>query len=175
MQRETFSTKRLVTGRQRLLISGLIIFTIAVLFAGCEGVTGIIIDMPPSTPGEIPPFVITKPEFEIIERPYHFRYAGIVFKFLNQADLIVDRITVSFLLFDPRTQESPFVGSNKFAMTKRDIVFPDDNKEIIISLDQFIYVAPTTPYLIDFFYIYEIQYVDGSVWRDEYGKFRVRE
>jgi hypothetical protein len=145
------------------------------IISSCEQVTGIVVDMPSTPPEELPPFVITKPAFEIIERPYYFRYAGIVFKFLNTAPEIVDKITVSFLLFDQKTQDSPFIGSNKFEIAKLDVVFPDENKEIIISLDQFIYIAPTEPYLIDFFYVYEIHYVDGTVWQDKYGKYRVRD
>ena len=148
---------------------------IIVLLSSCEDMAGIIIDVPPPVPGELAPFVITRPVFEIIERPSHFRFAGITFNFLNQAEIIAESITVSFLLFDPKTQESPFFGSNKFEITKRELVFPDENTEIIISLDNFIHIAPTTPYLIDFFYIYEIRYVDGNVWQDKYGKFRVRD
>ena len=160
---------------RRWLISVIIILTIAALFTNCEGVTGIVMDLPPSPSGELPPFVITRPVFEVFERPYHFRYAGITFNFLNSGPEIAEKITVSFLLFDPRTQNSPFVGSNKFEITKWDHVFPNENREIIISLDQFIYIAPREPYLIDFFYIYEIHYVDGSVWQDKYGRYRVRD
>ena len=159
----------------RLVIRALAALAIMVFLSACEGMTGIIMDLPPSEPGEVPPFVITKPIFEIVERPYYFKYAGLTFKFYNQAAKIVDRITVSFLLFDQRTQDSPFIGSNKFEIAKWDTVLPGENMEIIISLDQFIHIAPTEPYLIDFFYIYEIQYIDGSVWQDIYGKYRVRD
>ena len=156
-------------------ISGLTIIAVLSLFASCEGMTGIIMDLPPSEPGEVPPFVITRPVFEIVERPYYFKYAGITFKFYNQAAKTVDKITVSFLLFDQRTQDSPFIGSNKFEIAKWDIVQPNENREIILSLDQFIHIAPTEPYLVDFFYIYEIHYADGSVWQDKYGKYGVRD
>ena len=145
----------------------------AVLLAACE-MEGIIGDVPPSPSSDLPPFVITKPVFETIERPYYFNYAGIVFKFLNKNNKIVEKITVSFLLFDPKTHDSPFIGTNKFLITKWDIVHANENKEIIISLDQFIYIAPAEPYIIDAFYVYEIRYVDGSVWQDKYGKYRVR-
>ena len=160
---------------KKLRSGAALVFLLIVLFASCEGVTGIVADLPPTPQEELPPFVITRPVFEIVERPYYFRYAGIVFKFLNQSTKIVDKITVSFLLFDPKTNASPFIGSNKFEIAKWDTVLPNENREIIIALDQFIYIAPSEPYLIDFFYIYEIHYVDGSVWQDKYGKFRVRD
>ena len=82
-------------------------------------------------------------------------------------------MTVSFTLFDAKTHGSPFIGSNIFAITKLDVVLPNQNREIIISLDQYIYVAPADPFLIDFFYISEIVYTDGSTWQDKYGKYRV--
>ena len=151
------------------------IIMITILLAACDDSNGIIVDMPPSPSAESPPFVITKPVFEIIERPYYFNYAGIVFKFMNQGREIVEKITVSFLLFDQRTQNSPFVGSNRFEITRGDPVYPDQNREIIISLDKFIHVAPNEPYLIDSFYISKIQYVNGSVWQDKFGKYRVRD
>ena len=156
-------------------IKGFAIALITVLLMACEGVVGIVADIPPTEPTDLPPFVITKPVFEIYERPYYFKYAGVVFKFLNKADKIVEKVTVSFLLFDPRTNDSPFIGSNKFEITKHDIVLPTENKEIIISLDPFIYIAPSEPYLIDFFYIYAVHYTDGSIWQDQYGKYRVRD
>jgi len=125
-------------------------------------------------PMESPPFVITKPVSETTERPGYFYYAGIVFKFLNTAPKNVDKITVSFMLFDAKTKASPFIGSNKFEITKLNLVMINENKEMIISLDQYIHIAPTEPYLIDFFYISEIHYVDDSTWQDKNGLYRVR-
>ena len=144
------------------------------LLAGCESPTWIIADTPPETPSEIPPFVITKPVVETYGRINYFNYAGIVFKFLNKADDPVDMIKVKFMLFDTETQLSPFIGSNAFEISKLDYIAPGENKEICISLDQFIYVAPTEPYLIDFFYISEVHFTSNIIWQDEYGKYRVR-
>ena len=146
----------------------------ALKFGSCADLGSIIVDMPPETPAEIPPFVITKPIFELNGRPFNFNYSGVVFNFFNTGEEIVDAITVSFRLFDQRTQNSPLIGTNKFEITKRELVLPEENKEIIISLDHFIYIAPTEAYLIDFFYVSRINYVDGHVWEDKYGKYRVR-
>ena len=152
----------------------IIVLIITALFTACDSVSGIIADWPPATPSEVPPFVITKPVFETAERPGCFIYAGVVFNFFNTARENVDGITVSFMLFDAETQASPFIGNNKFEITKLDLVLPDENKEIIISLDRYIYIAPAEPYLVDFFYISEIHYSDGSTWQDKYGRYRVR-
>ncbi len=129
---------------------------------------------PPVIQPGMPPFVISKPVVEIYERINSFKYAGIVFKFLNNSERYVEKIKICFMLFDTKTQTSPFIGSNKFEITRYDFISPGENKEISISLDQYIYIAPTEPYLIDFFYISEIRYIDGAVWQDAYGKYRVR-
>jgi hypothetical protein len=120
-----------------------------------------------------PPYVVTKPVCEIIERPGFFTYAGVTFNLLNTSEKNIDSITVSFMLFDAETQDSPFAGGNIFKIKKLDTVLINENKEIIISLDKYIYVAPSEPYIIDFFYIVEIQYADGSAWQDPNGIYRV--
>jgi hypothetical protein len=143
-----------------------IVLIAATLFIACDGLI-------PAT-GDLPPFVITKPVMEITERPYQYFYAGIAFNFLNNSDAYVDRIIVSFMLFDAKTQGSPFTGNNKFEIAKHDMVFPGENKEMFISLDRYIYTAPSEPYVIDFFYVSEIHYTDGGTWEDRQGKYRVR-
>ena len=159
---------------QKKQSSIIVIIAVTILLAACDYVTDIIADMPPATPDEMPPFVVTKPVIEITGRNNYFSYAGIVFKFLNHTEKYIDRITVSFMLFDQKTQAGPFIGNNRFELSKWDFLFPHENKEIIISLDKYIYIAPTEPYIIDFFYISEVHYIDGSVWQDTYGKYRVR-
>jgi len=151
-----------------------IAITAAMFFIACDDLSLVISDWPPATPQGMPPFVITKPVMEIGERPNHYTYAGLAFKFLNNSGEHIDRITVSFMLFDAKTQGSPFIGNNKFEITKLDMVLPGENREIFISLDHYIYTAPTEPYLIDFFYVSEIHYLNGSTWEDKQGKYRVR-
>jgi hypothetical protein len=162
------------------------IIAIITLFVSCDDIAGLILtagsnvteivtDLPPVTPVAVPPFVISRPVFEIIGRTNYFNYGGMVFKFLNQRGEYVERITVSFRLFDPKTHSNPFFTTNKFEISKWDFVNPNENKEIIISMDQYIYVAPSEPYIIDFFYVSEILYGDGSVWRDKNGIYRIRE
>jgi len=157
----------------KLVISVLLLLAVAI-FMACESPTWIIADMPPATPSEIPPFVISKPILEINERINCFKYAGIVFKLLNNGEEHIEMIKICFMLFDANGQASPFIGSNKFEIIKYDFLAPGEDKEISVSLDRHIYIAPTEPYLIDFFYIAEIHYIDGTVWQDTYGKYRVR-
>lgn len=122
---------------------------------------------------ETPPFIITRPVFELAGSSYDFTYAGISFNFLNKAAKTINSVTASFMLFDERMQSSPFIGSNLFEIKKLISISPGENTEIVLSLDKFIYIAPTEPYLIDFFYICEITYSDGGKWEDKYGTYRV--
>jgi len=156
------------------IIAPAIAMTAAMLFIACNDLSGVIADIPPATPNDIPPFVITKPVMEISERTNYYTYAGIAFKFLNNAEEYIDRITVSFMLFDAKTQGSPFMGNNRFEIKRWDMISPGENREVLISLDRYIYAAPSEPYLIDFFYISEILYKSGRVWEDKRGKYRVR-
>jgi hypothetical protein len=78
------------------------------------------------------------------------------------------------MLFDARTQTSPFTGSNIFEIKKLIFISPSENKEVVLSLDRFIHIAPTEPYLIDFFYISRIEYSDGSIWADKHGVYGIR-
>jgi hypothetical protein len=155
-------------------IKPILLLLAATIFMACESPTWIIADMPPATPSEIPPFVLTKPVVEINERINCFQYAGIVFTLLNNGKEHIEKIIICFMLFDAKSQVSPFIGSNRFEITKYDFIAPGENKEITISLDRHIYIAPTEPYLVDFFYISEIHYIDGTIWQDTYGKYRVR-
>ena len=165
------SNKSTVSGTIALISS---VMTALVFLISCDGVTQVIADLPPATPQDVPPFVISKPVMEIDERTNYYTYAGIVFRLLNNSDGHIDRITVSFMLFDAKTQGSPFIGNNRFEIVKWDLIFPGENREIFISLDRYIYSAPTEPYLIDFFYVSEIHYTDDSTWEDKQGKYRVR-
>jgi len=125
------------------------------------------------TISERPPYIITTPVCELQGNAFDFTYAGISFDFMNKSQKTIDSITSSFMLFDSTTLTNPFIGSNIFEITKLVLISPDEDREIILSLDKFIHVAPLQPYLIDFFYISKIHYTDGSVWEDKYGVYRI--
>jgi hypothetical protein len=122
---------------------------------------------------ESPPFTITTPLCELAGYSSEFTHAGISFYFQNKSDKNIDSITVSFMLFDAKTQANPFFGSNLFEIKKFAFISPGENIKIILSLDTFIYITPTEPYLIDFFYISKIEYADGSIWEDKHGTYGI--
>ncbi|MCL2209670.1 MAG: hypothetical protein FWC19_05800 [Treponema sp.] len=122
---------------------------------------------------EPPPFIVTVPISILSNTSYDFMYAGISFYFFNKSEKSIDNITASFRLFDAKTQDNPFIGSNEFEITKLTSISPGENKEIVLSLDKFIHNAPSEPYEIDFFYILKIVYADGSIWEDKYGLYSI--
>ena len=144
-----------------------LILILAFLLFSCDNLAGFIGNL------SSPPFVITRPVFETSERPNNFYYSGISFNFLNMAAETVDSITVSFMLFVPETEVNPVMGNMQYEITKLDLVHPNENREILISLDKYIYFAPSGPYIIDSFYVSEIHYANGSIWQDKYGKYKV--
>jgi hypothetical protein len=118
---------------------------------------------------EDPPYIITRPVCVAGEREDNYRFAGIEFYFLNTTGTDISEITVSFALFDARTKENPLTGSNKFSLTIRGAIMAHEKKEVIIPLDDYLYLAPPQPFIVDFFYIAKIVYADGSAWTDTYG------
>jgi len=141
--------------------TGLIIFILIIFsFSSCTG-----------NYQETPPFIITTPVSLLSGISYEFKYAGLSFYFLNKSEKNIENLTASFRLFDAKTQNSSFTGSNEFEITKLTFISSGENKEIVLSLDKFIYRAPAEPYEIDFFYISRIEYSDGSIWEDKYGLY----
>jgi hypothetical protein len=118
-----------------------------------------------------PPFVITTPVCELADNSSEFTHAGLLFHFKNKSNKDISSITVSFMLFDFKIQTSPFIGSNLFEIKKVTFISSGENTRISLSLDRFIYITPTEPYLIDFFYISRIEYTNGSIWEDKYGAY----
>jgi hypothetical protein len=118
---------------------------------------------------DAPPYVINTPVCIVGERTGYYQFVGIEFYFLNTADKAISEITVSFRVFDAKTEKNPLVGSNLFELTLLGSIYADEKKEMVIPFDKYIYTAPAEPYIIDFFYVAEIRYIDGSTWTDEYG------
>jgi hypothetical protein len=115
------------------------------------------------------PYIISKPSCVIGYRDAYYRFVGIEFGFTNITEKTIVSINISCMVFDADTSKNPFIGSNLLKLSYSGSIAPQSTKEMIISLDRYIYVAPDKPYLIDFFYIAEIKYEDGSSWSDMLG------
>ncbi len=122
-------------------------------------------------PDSFPPFVLGKPECVIGERPGYYLVAGIEFEFANTSGKSIRSLSVSAMVYDRETESNPFVGSNRIeGLFAGDI--PGKSKiDAAIPLDSYIYVAPSEPYIVDFFYVSAIEYSDGTSWADPNGAY----
>lgn len=120
------------------------------------------------------PYIISNPHVELGKKSNVHEFAGTYFTFYNDSDKTVTEYTVSFLLYDDEGK-NPFIGSNcvveKIAMEQK----PHEAREAIVNLDSYLSVVPDEPYVIDFMYIREIRYSDGSSWSDPWGMYAVKE
>jgi hypothetical protein len=116
-----------------------------------------------------PPYVVSKPGSYCVEKSGYYVFAGIEFSFLNTSEKAVTDITVSCMVFEPETLRNPLIGSNIIKTSFAGYIPGGRKKDLIISLDPYIYAAPEKPYIIDFFYIARIVYDDGSSWEDPNG------
>jgi hypothetical protein len=78
------------------------------------------------------------------------------------------------MVFDAETSKNPLIGSNIITASFSGNIPSGVKKDLIISLDPYIYVAPEKPYLVDFFYVSRIAYTDGTVWEDRNGIYYTR-
>ena len=140
-----------------------IVTALAVFFCGCDALDP-----------EPPPYVVSKPVCCIEANEGYYRFAGIEFDFLNTSPKNVCRFTVACMVYDADTNEDPFIGSNTVQFTYEGDIPKNESRSLSISLDPYIYVAPEKPFLIDFFHVTRIEYVDGSSWEDETGIYYTR-
>ncbi len=123
---------------------------------------------------ESPPYIITKPVCLIENKPGSYPNMGVEFTFTNTSSKTITSFSVSFMVYDAETELNPFVGQNTIRASLSGMIPAQSMKECSFSLDEYVYVVPDEPYLIDFFYISEINYDDGSQWTDTFGVYYTR-
>ena len=120
------------------------------------------------------PYLISNPHIELGEYENAHNFAGMYFSFYNGSDKKIENFTLSFLLYDS-DGNNPFVGSNCIVSKCEWPIQSGSSIDFIINLDPYISVVPSEEYQIDYLYVRQITYEDGSVWRDPYGMYCVRE
>lgn len=120
------------------------------------------------------PYIISNPHVEIGSLEEKYTFAGMHFSLFNESEKTISAFTLSFLLYDS-DGNNPFIGSNCI-VSRCDWKIPaDTNTEFIINLDSYISSVPSDPYIVDYIYIREILYTDGSSWKDPFGMYCIRE
>ena len=120
------------------------------------------------------PYLIENPRVEIGAKEGICEFAGAYFTVYNDSDKNIQEYTVSFLLYDDEGN-NPFIGSNCVVEKISTEENPHESKNAAVCLDSYLSVVPDEPYKIDFMYLREIKYSDGSVWSDPFGMFAVKE
>jgi len=143
----------------------LIIFSFLVLLFGCA--TSVMNPDPP-------PYVISKPVCTVGAKEQYYNFAGIDFTISNTAKKDIQYVIIKCTVYDADTKTNPLIGSNQLVFKSALSILSGNMQTIVLSLDPFIFVAPKTPYLIDFLYIASITYSDGSTWEDTNGTYYSR-
>ena len=118
-----------------------------------------------------PPYVISKPVSVAGSHAGFYNFAGVELTFYNKSDKTIQNITTQCIVYDADTKLNPCIGSNILKLKYSGAINPNESVPMIISLDKYLYVAPTKAFLIDFFFIASIEYSDGSFWEDENGAY----
>ncbi len=120
------------------------------------------------------PYVVANPRVELGKLGETHEFAGAYFTLFNDSEKTISKYTVSFLLYDDEGN-NPFIGSNCVVEKIAAETLPHESKDFVISLDSYLSTVPDEPYEIDFIYLREILYSDGSVWSDPFGMYAVKE
>lgn len=92
-------------------------------------------------------------------------FAGIDALFYNRSEKTVTAFTVVCAVVDSNG-DSPFTDS-PFESVRREIEIPPrETASLVISLDSFLFEMPQDSLEIDFLDVTEIEYDDGTVWRE---------
>lgn len=141
-------------------ICSLLAFMLAtnVIFTGCSSINS-----------NTTPYIIGG-ECVLSDSNNSYEYAGFDYFFYNSTDKVVSNFTVVFYVYDDEGN-SPFSFSNCISTKCEITVPPYTETEGEIPLDSYITNVPEEPYKADYIYVSEINYTDGSTWRDMFGFF----
>ena len=120
------------------------------------------------------PYVLDNPHVELGQVEDKYNFAGMHFSLYNESGKTIDNFTMSFMLYDS-DGNNPFIGSNCVVSRCKWPVQPGSVCDFVISLDQYLSSVPDEPYTLDYIYLREIHYSDGSSWKDPFGMYCVRE
>ncbi len=120
------------------------------------------------------PYVISNPHVELGELEDSYNFAGMHFSLFNESEKTIEDFTMSFMLYDS-DGNNPFIGSNCIVSKCTWKMNPGAVTDFVINLDPYISSVPEEAYLIDYIYLREISYTDGTSWKDPFGMYCVRE
>lgn len=104
----------------------------------------------------------------VMEESSEYEVAGINLHVMNKSDKEIESFTVVFFLFD-QDGNPPENMKNSLVLSINSQIDPHEVLETCICLDDYLYTVPEGVYQVDYLYLSNITYDDGSVWSDPYG------
>ena len=86
----------------------------------------------------------------------------------------IESFSISFMIYDS-DGNNPFISSNCIVSKCEWKVGAGEIIDFVVDLDHYISVVPAEPYKVDYLYVREIRYADGSSWKDPFGMFCTKE
>ncbi len=104
----------------------------------------------------------------VMEDSPDYEVAGLNFDFFNKENKTVSKITMVFYLYDSDGNPVSF-GKSNIVVSVGVTVEPGERIQGCISLDGFLFEYPEEVYQVDYLYLSQIVYEDGSSWSDPFG------
>ncbi len=120
------------------------------------------------------PYEISEACVKLGEFENEHALAGMHFSFLNDFGKDIESFTVSFMIYDSEGK-NPFACSNCIVARCERFVQSGEEIDVVIDLDSYVSGVAEESYIVDFVFVREICYSDGSRWRDPYGMFGASE
>lgn len=119
-----------------------------------------------------PPFVYGDAVIRIGEVGGYQERIGLTFSLHNKTDAAINRIQVTFKLYDEQGLAIPEFGQNEINNYLDCEFAAGSDQTFITSLDEFFYFMPSGNYVAEDFHIPYVSFSDGTVWRDSYDLYR---
>ncbi len=120
------------------------------------------------------PYVISSPRVESGEFEDKHKFAGLHFGLYNDSEKEIESFVLSCMIYDSEGK-NPFACSNCIVSRCDWKIKGGALVDFVIDLDHYVSVIPCEAYQVDYIYLREIRYADGSSWKDPYGMFCIRE
>jgi len=117
-----------------------------------------------------PPYFITEKSINVGEYENVYSFVGASILIYNNSKKNIEKMTITFNLYD---EDENYVGygTNVICTDFTGSIEPKASKKIIINLDDVLGTNVNEGVQMDFVYIKQITYSDGTVWSDPFGLF----
>ena len=113
------------------------------------------------------PYIISG-DFVMEENSSDYEICGVDFFLINKTEKEIKKIKLVFFLFD-QDGEPAYECQSRISLDIDISVMGKEKKSFCLCLDNFLNSIPENYLFVDYLYLAEIEYEDGSVWEDPFG------